>query len=141
MGAIFTFISVIIGVIVLFTVINTMSMTVMERVNEIGTGRAMGVRRSGIRRQFLVEGIMLGAIGATAGLILAWFIATWFNSLGITYTPPGQANPVPLVVLTEGVGKLQFGVWFGLLLMATIAALIPANRAAKMPVVDALRHV
>lgn len=141
MSAIFAFISVIIGVIVLFTVINTMSMSVMERTNEIGTARAMGVRRSGIRRQFLIEGWMLGAIGATAGLILSWFIATWFNSMGVMYTPPGQANPVPLVVLTQGVSNLLGGVWLGLLLMATIAAIIPANRAAKMPVVDALRHV
>jgi putative ABC transport system permease protein len=32
-------------------------------------------------------------------------------------------------------------VWFGLLVMATMAALVPANRAARLPVVDALRHV
>jgi putative ABC transport system permease protein len=141
MSAIFTFIAVIMGVIVLFTVVNTMSMSVMERTNEIGTARAMGVRRSGIRRQFLVEGWMLGVIGATAGVILAAVIAHWFNSLGITYTPPGQATPVPLRLLTQGVWGLQLSVWFGLLLMATIAALIPASRAARMLVVDALRHV
>ena len=141
MGAIFTFISVIMGVIVLFTIVNTMSMSVMERTNEIGTARAMGVRRSGIRRQFLIEGWMLGAIGATAGVILATLIANWFNHLGITYTPPGQAHPVPLVLLTQGVGKLLFSVWFGLMIMATIAAFIPAGRAARMLVVDALRHV
>ena len=89
------------GVIVLFTVVNTMSMSVMERTNEIGTARAMGVRRSGIRRQFLIEGWMLGVIGATAGVILATLIATWFNHLGITCMPPGQARPVPLVLLTD----------------------------------------
>jgi putative ABC transport system permease protein len=141
MSAIFTFISVIMGVIVLFTVVNTMSMSVMERTNEIGTARAMGVRRSGIRRQFLVEGWMLGVIGATAGVILASLLATWFNHAGVMYTPPGQASPVPLLLLTEGVGKLLFSVWFGLMLMATIAAIIPASRAARMLVVDALRHV
>lgn len=141
MSAIFTFISVIMGVIVLFTIVNTMSMSVMERTNEIGTARAMGVRRSGIRRQFLIEGWMIGVLGATAGVILATLIANWFNHLGITYTPPGQANPVPLVVLTRGVGTLLFSVWFGLVAMATIAALFPANRAARMLVVDALRHV
>ena len=84
MSAIFTFISVIMGVIVLFTIVNTMSMSVMERTNEIGTARAMGVRRSGIRRQFLIEGWMLGAIGATAGIILATLIANWFNHTGVT---------------------------------------------------------
>ena len=54
--SIFVFIAVIMGVIVLFAVVNTMTMSVMERTNEIGTTRAMGVRRSGIRRQFLLEG-------------------------------------------------------------------------------------
>jgi len=141
MGAIFSFISVIMGVIVLFTIVNTMSMSVMERTNEIGTARAMGVRRSGIRRQFLIEGWMLGAIGATAGVILATLLANWFNHAGVMYTPPGQASPVPLLLLTVGVGKLLFSVWFGLMLMATIAAIIPASRAARMLVVDALRHV
>jgi putative ABC transport system permease protein len=141
LGAIFGFISVIIGVIVLFTIVNTMSMSVMERIDEIGTARAMGVRRGGIRLQFLVEGWMLGAIGATLGIVLATLLAYWFNHAGITYTPPGQSAPVPLVLRTHGVGSLLFSVWFILMLIATVAAIVPAGRAAKMKVVDALRHV
>ena len=46
-GAIFSFIAIVMGVIVLFTVVNTMSMCVMERTNEIGTARAMGVSAKG----------------------------------------------------------------------------------------------
>lgn len=140
-GAIFLFIAIVMGVIVLFTVVNTMSMSVMERTNEIGTARAMGVRRAGIRRQFLIEGWMLGAIGATSGLILAAFFAFAVNHAGLTWQPPGQAAPIPLRVMTSGIGILLGAVWLGLLVMATIAALIPANRAARMQVVDALRHV
>jgi putative ABC transport system permease protein len=140
-GAIFIFIAIVMGVIVLFTVVNTMSMSVMERTNEIGTARAIGVRRSGIRRQFVIEGSMLGAIGATAGLILVSLIAYAVNHSGLTWMPPGQAAPIPLRVLTSGVTVLTGAVWVGLLVMASIAALIPANRAARMPVVDALRHV
>lgn len=140
-GAIFFFIAIVMGVIVLFTIVNTMSMSVMERTNEIGTARAMGVRRSGIRRQFLIEGWMLGVIGATAGLILSALIAIAVNHAGLTWMPPGQASPIPLQLLTSGDALLIAAVWFGLLIMATVAALIPANRAARMPVVDALRHV
>ncbi len=140
-GAIFFFIAAVMGVIVLFTIVNTMSMSVMERTNEIGTARAMGVRRSGIRRQFLIEGWLLGLIGATAGIILAAVIAIGVNHAGLTWIPPGRAAPIPLQVLTSGVGMLVGAVWLGLLSMATIAALVPANRAARMPVVDALRHV
>jgi len=136
----FAFLSVIMGVIVVFTAVNTMSMSVMERTNEIGTARAMGVRRSGIRRQFVIEGLMLGMIGATAGVILGTLIAIWFNHAGIMYTPPGQARPVPIRLLTGDYGLL-LKVWISLVLIATVGSLIPAGRAAKMKVVDALRHV
>jgi putative ABC transport system permease protein len=138
--SVFLFITVIIGVIVLFTVINTMTMAVMERTNEIGTTRAMGIRRSGIRRQFLLEGWLLGVIGASAGVVLAVIVAAIANRSGLTWTPPGNANPVPLKLYLDSRG-LMLGTWLGLVLVATIAALIPANRAAKLPVVDALRHV
>jgi putative ABC transport system permease protein len=140
-GAIFTFIAVIMMVIVLFTVVNTMSMSVMERINEIGTTRALGVRRRGIRRQFLVEGSLLGVIGATLGVILALVIATIVNHAGMTWTPPGQSGSVPLFLLLGGAPGLIVGAWLVLTIVATIASLIPAGRAARMPVVDALRHV
>ncbi len=140
-GAIFLFISIIMGAIVLFTVVNTMGMSVVERTNEIGTVRAMGVRRGGVRRLFVVEGAMLGAFGAALGIVLGQIVAILFNRAGATWTPPGQAAPVPLAVLTSGVnGLLVFG-WVGLVVMATIAAAVPANRAARLEVVDALRHV
>jgi putative ABC transport system permease protein len=61
------------------------------------------------------------------------------NRSGLTWTPPSQASPVPLRVLISG--PLNVGIWLGLVLMATLAALVPANRAARLPVVDALRHV
>jgi putative ABC transport system permease protein len=126
---------------VLFTVVNTMSMSVMERVNEIGTSRALGVRRAGIRRQFVAEGALLGLIGASAGLALGAAIAFAVNRAGLTWTPPMQARPVPLRLLATGMETLVASVWLGLLALATLAALIPANRAARMQVVDALRHV
>ena len=139
--AIFLFIAAIMGVIVLFTVVNTMGMSVMERTNEIGTARALGVRRSGTRNVFLIEGILLGAFGATVGVIVGQVIAMAFNHTGFTWTPPGNAAPTPLRVLTSGVMPLLLGAWLGLVLMATVAAVIPANRAARLKVVDALRHV
>ena len=139
--AIFAFISVILGVIVLFTVVNTMTMSVMERTNEIGTARAMGVRRSGIRRQFLAEGLLLGMIGATAGLLASILIASWFNGAGFSWQPPGSATTAPLLLRTRGIWGIQLVIWLALVAMATVSALIPANRAARMNVVDALRHV
>jgi putative ABC transport system permease protein len=139
--AIFLFISLIMAVIVLFTVVNTMGMSVMERTTEIGSARAMGVRRAGIRRLFVVEGGILGAIGASVGAALAQLIAMAVNHASLTWTPPGQAAPTPLEVLTSGSAGFVLAVWVAMVAAATFAALVPANRGARMPVVDALRHV
>ncbi|HKF03613.1 MAG TPA: FtsX-like permease family protein, partial [Candidatus Sulfotelmatobacter sp.] len=140
-GSIFSFISVIIGIVVLFTVTNTMGMSVIERTGEIGTTRAMGVRRQVIRWQFLVEGALLGVIGATVGVGLAYLAAYGINHSTLTWTPPGQAAPIPLRLYMAGAYSLIAVTWTGLLAVSALAALIPANRAAKMAVVDALRHV
>ncbi|HEX4596650.1 MAG TPA: FtsX-like permease family protein [Burkholderiaceae bacterium] len=138
---IFLFIALVMGVIVLFAVVNTMTMNVMERTNEIGTIRAMGVRRSGVRAQFIVEGALIGAIGATLGASIAYLIAAIINHAGLTWIPPGNASAVPLRLDVAGSPVLMIGAWLGLALVATLAALLPSNRAARLPVVDALRHV
>ena len=140
-SSIFFFIAMVMGVIVLFAVINTMTMNVMERTNEVGTIRALGVRRAGIRAQFTVEGVLIGAIGATVGAALACTIAALVNYAGLTWIPPGNATEVPLRLAVAGHPLLLFGAWFGLAIVTTLAALLPANRAARLPVVDALRHV
>src|SRR5512136_2794910 len=86
--AIFSFISIVMAVIVLFTVVNTMSMSVMERTHEIGTLRAMGVKRKGIAIQFMIEGILLGMIGATAGILIGSVAGEIVNHSGFIWHPP-----------------------------------------------------
>ena len=140
-GAIFIFISLVMGVIVLFAVVNTMTMNVMERTNEIGTIRAMGVRRGGVRMQFILEGALIGALGAIVGVILAVAIAALVNGAGWTWIPPGNSSPTAFKVNVLGNPMLIASAWAVLTLVATAAALIPANRAARLSVVDALRHV
>ncbi|MGH6873088.1 MAG: ABC transporter permease [Rhizomicrobium sp.] len=137
----FSFIAVLIGVVVLFTVSNTMSMSVMERIEEIGTTRALGERRGRIRRQFLLEGAMLGILGATLGVALAFVAAAAVNRAGLSWTPPGDAHPIPLKLYLLGAADVMAAAWAALVLVSTVAALIPANRAARMSIVDALRHV
>lgn len=140
-SGIFLFISLVMGMIVLFAVVNTMTMNVMERTNEIGTTRALGVRRQGIRRQFLLEGMLIGAIGAAIGSLLAVVVSLAVDHAGLTWVPPGNAAAVPLRIDVLGEPALIIGAWLGLVLVATLAALLPANRAARLSVVDALRHV
>ena len=74
-------------------------------------------------------------------LLIGIGIAMIVNRSGLTWMPPGQSAPSPLAVMVDGMWKLHAGIWLGLMVMTTLAALLPANRAARLPVVDALRHV
>jgi putative ABC transport system permease protein len=138
--ALFLFIAIIMGVIVLFTVVNTMTMAVVERTAEIGTTRALGLRRGIVRRQFVLEGCMLGVLGASLGVALTFVAAAALNGAGLTWTPPGNQTSVPFRVAIVGNETMVVGIWAALVVVATLAALIPANRAARLQVVDALRH-
>ena len=140
-ASIFGFISVLIGAIVLFTVSNTMSMAVVERTVEIGTLRAIGLRRSGIRATFVCEGVVLGCFGALLGIVTAFALAWAINHLGLTWVAPGRVDPTPLAVRVAGENGLMIISAIGLVVVAALSAILPAARAARMNIVDALRHV
>ncbi len=137
---IFQFIFVLIGGIVLFTVGNTMNTAVVERTIEIGTLRAIGLRQAGIRRLFVMEGFVLGCLGAVTGIVLAIVIAEIVNRSGMTWLPPGSSERLPLQLRVLGDMRTVLGTSIGLVLIATASAWWPAWRAANLNVVEALRH-
>ena len=139
--AIFGFIAVLIGAIVLFTVGNTMNAAVVERTVEIGTLRAIGLRRSGIRRLFVCEGILIGVLGAALGVTVALILAGLINHSGLTWTPPGRIEPIHLHVRVWGEVRMLVDTALGLTVVAVISAWWPARRASRLQVVEALRHV
>ncbi len=138
--SVFGFIATLMGVIVLFTVGNTMSMAVVERTTEIGTLRAIGLRQGGIRRLFVCEGLVLGVAGAVLGSVLALLLATLINHSGLTWTPPGYVYAYPLKVRVWGAWAMVAGSAAGLVIVAGLSAWWPARRAARLLIVDALRH-
>lgn len=138
---IFGFIFVLIGGIVLFTVGNTMTAAVVERTVEIGTVRAIGLRQSGIRRLFIVEGFLLGCAGAVLGALAALLIAFVVNRLNLTWLPPGSTEALPLSLMVWGETRMLVGTTLGLIVIAVASAWWPAYRAARLRIVDALRHV
>lgn len=140
-AAIFGFISVLIGGIVLFTVGNTMSMAVVERTAEIGTLRAIGLRRGDVRAMFVIEGVVIGVLGALLGIVVAIAAAAAINQMGMTWTPPGRIEPVALAVRVAGEHPMMLASASGLVVVAALSAILPAARAARMNIVDALRHV
>ncbi|MFI4938907.1 MAG: ABC transporter permease [Burkholderiales bacterium] len=141
MNSMFGFIAVLIGIIVLFTIGNTMSTAVVERTVEIGTLRAMGVRRSGIRNLFLCEGVLLGIFGSVLGVFFSLSIATLINHSGLTWTPPGYSYAYLLLVRIWQDLPLLVGSVIGMMMVTIISAWWPANRASRLIIVEALRHV
>lgn len=138
---IFGFVFLLIGAIVLFTVSNTMNTAVVERTVEIGTLRAIGLRRAGIRRLFVTEGALLGVCGSLLGVALAFAASALVNSLNLPWIPPNWVESVPITILVAGETRMIFGTALGLICIAIFSAWWPAYRAAKLNVVDALRHV
>lgn len=140
MDAMFSFIAMLIGSIVLFTIGNTMSTAVVERTTEIGTLRAIGLRRAGIRRLFLNEALLLGGAGTILGVAFALLIAYAINHSGWSWTPPGYSYAYLILVRIGEDLPLLFGCVFAMLLVTLLSAWWPARRAARLLIVDALRH-
>lgn len=137
---IFGFIFVLIGGIVLFTVSNTMNTAVVERTVEVGTLRAIGLRQSGIRRLFMLEGFLLGSFGALGGIVIAVVVGGLVNLSGLTWLPPGSSEHLPLQLRVLSDTGTVFTTAASLIVVATLSAWWPAWRAANLNIVEALRH-
>jgi len=136
---IFLFLFSIVLIIVVMSTINTMGMAVLERTREIGTLRALGIKRRGVTMLFAMEGALLGLLGCTAGVALNVLVWAAIRAAAPTYTPPGVSAPVPLIVnlVPQAMVTLLFFVVF----LALVSAILPARRAARQNVVEALAHV
>jgi putative ABC transport system permease protein len=129
----------IIAVIIVLSISNTMTMSVLERTGEIGTAMALGVRRAGILRQFVTEGVLIGTLGGVLGVLLGVVLALAISGVGIPMPPPpGMGRGFVGEIRITG-GLVVDAV---VLALATtlLASLYPAWKASRMEVVDALRH-
>ncbi len=128
----------IIGLIIILTISNTQTVTVLERTTEIGTSLAIGVRQRMIMLLFLIEGMMIGVLGGVAGIVLGYGLATLISAIGIPMPPPpGMAHGyVAQIIVTPALARDALLLAF---LTTIIASLMPAWKASRMNVVDALR--
>lgn len=136
---IFLFLFIIVFIIVTMSVINTMSMAVLERTREIGTLRSLGLKRRGVLSLFAIESFLIGIGGIIGGgvvIFAAWLGIDYYKPL---WAPPGITVKIPLRIIFT-VEFFSYSIVF-LLILCLVASLIPARKAANQNVVDALGHV
>lgn len=129
----------IILLMVLLSVVNSVNMTIFERTREFGTMLALGDRPGQVFRLILAESALIGLIGALLGIGFGCVCAWLISAIGIPMPPPPNANIgytalirlLPVDVVTAGaVGFVA----------TCLAALLPARRASRVLIVDALRQ-
>jgi len=117
---------------------NTMVMAIYERTREIGILKAMGASRGEIRQMFMMEAGFIGLIGGVIGLLIGWLAGLGLNQVIHIYSRyrelPVRGNFF-VVTLTLALGVIVFSTFIGL-----VAGLLPAQRAAKLDPLQALRH-
>jgi len=115
-------IALIVGGIV---IMNIMFVSVSERTKEIGIRMAVGARRKDILYQFLIESSVISALGGFIGIVLGFLVARIVSAVTAM---PSSVEPVSIVLAM--VMSWSIGLFFGI---------YPANRAAKLDPVEALR--
>lgn len=129
----------IIAVIIVLSISNTLMMNVMERTGEIGTIMAIGVKRKEVLLQFLAEGFILGIAGGALGLALAYTLGAVISVIGIPMpAPPGMSFGYTAEILINW--QMALEAYFLAISTTLLASVIPAVKASRMEIVNALRH-
>lgn len=112
-------------------IMNIMLVSVIERTREIGLRKALGARKRDIMIQFLAESSMLSLLGGILGIVLGWLISVAVGAVAAA----NNADITPVIgidsVLLATLFSMAVGLFFGL---------YPANRAASLEPVEALRY-
>jgi putative ABC transport system permease protein len=116
-------------IVSLFGIVNTLALAVLERTRELGTLRAVGMTRRQVRRMMRHESIIVALIGAvlgmTVGLVLAGLVTHALSSEGLEFSIPA-GTLVAFLVVAIAAGML--------------AAILPARRASRLNVLEALQY-
>lgn len=137
----FNFLKLVILVIIILSISNTMIMSILERVSEIGTLRAMGTSKLQTVFVIVTEGFLLGTIGGILGIFIGTLIAFTINLFGGIYMPPPPGFSDGYMILVAIVPNVLLFALFLSIFSSLISSIIPAIKASRLRIVDALRHV
>ena len=120
-------------------IMNIMLVSVTERTREIGIRKSLGAKRRDIRRQFLIEAGTTSAIGGLVGILLGCLLAMGIGSLfgGMLVQSLGATGITFNATPTLSAVAVSFGVSVGI---GMLFGYLPANKAAKLNPIDALRY-
>ncbi len=139
-SGIFVFLGVIVFFMVLMASVNTLLMAMFERTREIGTMLAMGTPRGWVIVLFVVEAALTGLLGATVGLIGGNLLGMALNASGLHLPPPPGSN-VPMMFKVLHVPGIMVGSAAMVMISLALASILPAIRASRMRIAEALAHV
>jgi putative ABC transport system permease protein len=139
-SGIFVFLGVIVFFMVLMASVNTLLMAMFERTREIGTMLAMGTPRMWIVLLFMAEATVTGLFGATAGVLLGNLLGVGLNASGL-HLPPPPGTDVPMAFKILHVPSLMIGCSLLVVVSLALASILPAVRASRLQIAEALAHV
>lgn len=139
-SGIFLFLGIIVFFMVLMSSVNTLLMAMFERTREIGTMLAMGTPRGWIVALFMVEATLIGFFGAIVGVIGGNLLGIVLNTSGL-HLPPPPGTDVPMLFRVLHVPGLMIGSSLMVVISLALASILPAIRASRLQIAEALAHV
>lgn len=134
----FAVLEIIVVVLVLLSVSSSINMVVHERTGEYGTLRALGDRRGDVFRLILAENALLGLFGGVLGVMIGIVLAFAISAAGIPMPPPPNTNG-EYIAAVRVVPSIVIAAFILGWVATVLAALLPAWRATRMPISEALR--
>ena len=135
---------VIVFAIVALGILNTLLMSLFERVREFGVLMAIGARPRWVLKLILIEAVILGLVGTALGLAAGTVLISYYGHAGL-HLPIGDAMsyfiPFPSVIYLRWVWASHLFAAGSVLVTSVLAALAPALRACRLRPAEALRHV